>query len=699
LTDEKTLSFDHMGGFNSSRSQTNYPEHEAFRSWNMRLHNSFAKRRLGGTKFNNTQLPGSGNVLGLFDFRYGASGQKFIEVENTVMYTDTGMSRASIKTGLTAGNYGVFESFDNFMWWVNGVDTPLKYDGTTVTNASIANPDVGSFAVAISSAGNLDGTYQYLVTFYVSATGQESQPFPIADAYSSVTVSSKRTYLTYIPISSDSQVTARKIYRTTGTGSLYNARLVTTIEDNTTTVYEDNIADSSLGDLIELNHDPMPTLTKIVKHNDRFFGFTENSSRLYVSRQFNVWYWPQGLIDLSPDQELFYIDIEPDDGEKIKNIESYYEYLIVWKTNSIHIIDGYDFYELSRRKLFGKSGIGCVGKHGAAVAPDGWCYFIDVNGIYRTNLQVLQYREFGDKAEKFFDANNSDSSSIIRGSKIDEAFVHVDNTKPNTHVLFSFATGLSDTNNKTLTFNYLDQEWNEDSGYNAQFWATRTVSGKEYIIRGDDYGYVWTENQMEGDGGSILSTATGGDTYGLIDTEQSATTDVYKGTYIEILTGTGKGQRKRISHNTDTCFACDTCFNPSPDTTSYYTIGGIDGQYYGPFHHYGDAIFTKNLSHIMPKMASNGSYGITMSVLYDFQNIDTAFETQTLAPTSISAWDAGLYDISKWDNTSLSIDMLYAAPNNIHRYSTIGFKHKPAGQGFTVYGYHKVYYLQGLGIR
>jgi hypothetical protein len=102
-------------------------------------------------------------------------------------------------------------------------------------------PEATAPSVAVGAAGVLTGAYNYVVTF-VNANGETS-----AGTTSATTnPSSQQVNLTNIPVSVDSTVTARKIYRTTAGGSTTAMKLVTTIADNSTTTYSDNIADGSL---------------------------------------------------------------------------------------------------------------------------------------------------------------------------------------------------------------------------------------------------------------------------------------------------------------------------------------------------------------------------------------------------------------------------------------------------------------------
>lgn len=102
-------------------------------------------------------------------------------------------------------------------------------------------------ALAGAGAGNVDnGAHFYKVTF-VSPRG-ESDGSPASDG---VTVADKTTNgkvaVTAIPVG-PTGTTARKLYRTVaGDADDGEYLLVATISDNSTTTYEDNVADGSLG--------------------------------------------------------------------------------------------------------------------------------------------------------------------------------------------------------------------------------------------------------------------------------------------------------------------------------------------------------------------------------------------------------------------------------------------------------------------
>jgi hypothetical protein len=111
-----------------------------------------------------------------------------------------------------------------------------------LNSPQINAPDATLVATA-GSAGDLDGTYFYAVTF-VSPDG-ETNYGPLTGP---LMVSAQCVDLSEIPISSDPSVTTRRIYRTSGTPPNNDyVYFLATIADNTTTVFADNIPDGSLG--------------------------------------------------------------------------------------------------------------------------------------------------------------------------------------------------------------------------------------------------------------------------------------------------------------------------------------------------------------------------------------------------------------------------------------------------------------------
>ena len=151
----------------------------------------------------------------------------------------------------TLGNAGL--KLPTWAEWLAAVEfnpgsaTAARMNGNTAYGS--ASDDVylappGALTAALQgSAGNLSaGAYLYQVTL-TNATGETNN----GTSSTAVTVVTPATNgqisLSAIPIGA-AGTTARKVYRTKAGGSTYY--LLTTIADNTTTIFADNIADASL---------------------------------------------------------------------------------------------------------------------------------------------------------------------------------------------------------------------------------------------------------------------------------------------------------------------------------------------------------------------------------------------------------------------------------------------------------------------
>lgn len=110
----------------------------------------------------------------------------------------------------------------------------------TTEDVTIPDPGVPTAPTAADggSAGNPTGTLEYAVTF-ATAGGETA----VGASSNALAVVSRQVDLTDIPLGGPG-TTARKVYRSENGGSF---QLVTTIADNTTTTYTDDVADGSLG--------------------------------------------------------------------------------------------------------------------------------------------------------------------------------------------------------------------------------------------------------------------------------------------------------------------------------------------------------------------------------------------------------------------------------------------------------------------
>lgn len=184
-------------------------------------------------------------------------------------------------------------------------------DGSLTTAAPSTNttgqksaPAAPNAVLAGAGAGNLGtGTYQYKVTFVTasgetegSASGSVAVTTPGSDGQVNVTFTTGPT-----------GVTGRKIYRTLVGGSTF--KLLTTVADNTTTLYLDNIADGSLGATLAESNTTAPNgyFRKIISQDTVGFPSSalDSGDWALITKSF-VWTGSNGII--GPVTKVFLTD-------------------------------------------------------------------------------------------------------------------------------------------------------------------------------------------------------------------------------------------------------------------------------------------------------------------------------------------------------------------------------------------------------
>jgi hypothetical protein len=101
--------------------------------------------------------------------------------------------------------------------------------------------DSGKATAAVGAATGPTGQLRYRVT-YLTENGLESNAGAVSNT---ITVTNQKGSLTGIPVSQDSQVIARRIYRDLNLDSVY--LFVTQIDNNVDTTFTDSVLDASLG--------------------------------------------------------------------------------------------------------------------------------------------------------------------------------------------------------------------------------------------------------------------------------------------------------------------------------------------------------------------------------------------------------------------------------------------------------------------
>lgn len=199
---------------------------------------------------------GIGNAETMVGF-YGGTAYT---LDNTSLVT-IGSAQSVFTAGFRVGT----AQMENHMFIGNGGVTPYKYNGVAFTRHGVPQP-TNTTSFNSNGAGNPNGDYRYKISYVNSASVEGN----VSTASTTFTVVSQTIRLTSLPVAPQSHgVSARRIYRTVAGGSTY--KRVAEINDNTTTLYDDNVADGGLGVDAPTNKDEPPKYSVIVYHQNRLF--------------------------------------------------------------------------------------------------------------------------------------------------------------------------------------------------------------------------------------------------------------------------------------------------------------------------------------------------------------------------------------------------------------------------------------------
>lgn len=232
-----------------------------------------------------------------------------------------------------------------------------------------------------ASADQPNGTYQYYVTF-VSLTGLETNPGPASDPATITPQLGGGLALNDIPISSDPQVWARRIYRIGGT--LGQAYQIAQLGDNTSTgFYLDEMSDldaTELGIVMPTTNDPPPAalglagpyFNYLLAWNDPYHG--------------NRLFWSQNGVALFPGSQPAattgnWVDVgAPDDH--VLAVSLHTSVAVIYKQRSIWRLRGDPVSGVLEQC---SASIGAAGPKAVANAgPKD--YLVSTDGLFRFNL-------------------------------------------------------------------------------------------------------------------------------------------------------------------------------------------------------------------------------------------------------------------------------------------------------------------------
>lgn len=234
-----------------------------------------------------------------------------------------------------------------------------------ITVSTNSNGGVVCYVDLLELAGGfgLQGRYRYHVTYRNTTTGHRSNANPTRVEVS--TVGRRSIALANLPVSADTQVDRREIWRTLGGGSQFF--LAGTVNDNVTTTFTDDVADfdgldssgASVLDDTELptdNGKPPDTIDDALWDGRAMFWLDSAAGQ-----GGRVRYSPLGR----PEADKGFIEVTPN----LVKLALFNGIRYVFSTDYLYRIDGADPY--TSRRVFGIPGCEAVHKHTVVVTPFG----------------------------------------------------------------------------------------------------------------------------------------------------------------------------------------------------------------------------------------------------------------------------------------------------------------------------------------
>jgi hypothetical protein len=478
---------------------------------NVTFENGVIQKEGGATKYNPTAISGSPIIQAGWDWWPTPTTQRMVVTANDgKLYKDSGTATfpTTLKTGLTASVQPMFVEFGleqsgrsrklGLFTGTNPVQV-LAADGTTTTDlGAVAAPGAPVATLAGAGAGNVDnGTHSWKVTF-VTVAG-ETTPSATSNVLNVVDKTTDgKVSVTGIPVG-PLGTTARKLYRTVA-GDTGSYKLVTTLSDNTTTVYEDDTADGSLGanapssntaglQPVDWSGANQPSFGLL--HENRLWGGgnPNDPHRLYFSTVANH----EDFRNTGSGTVSLY----PGEGERLIGAVSFKGLIIAWKYPSgIYAVDTSDTSVANWRTTKISSTVGGVSPLGAVLLENDVLFVEKTSDIH----SVVAVQEYGNVGGQGI-TQSADLLPFLRDNlalgqlSTAQAIYYV--AKREVH--YALAGLGSAVNNRRLVIDLNRAgvgrfRWSERDTCSA-LWLRKDAIGIPRPMAGDNAGFVWHLDQ------------------------------------------------------------------------------------------------------------------------------------------------------------------------------------------------------------
>jgi hypothetical protein len=344
------------GGLDTKFEVSLIPDNESPDCANVVFNNGSVATRQGAIKLN-TNAVSAQTFTGIYTRRANdGTSETMIVWAGTDMFTlntTTFVTVPSAQGIFQVGNRITTAQYQNYMFIGQSGTTAYKWDGTYFTRHGVPAPTATATVASAGVAGALtaSGEYRYKVT-YVNSALVESDVGPVTSTFVISTTSGQNT-VSNIPVAPVSfGVAQRRLYRNANGGTTF--KLVTTIADNSTTSYTDNVADGALGANAPSDNGVPPKYSAIIYHNNRLF-MNDTANPNYV------WYSSLNTPYTVPSNN--FIRVGDNTSDLVKGFGVYENSLIVYCERSIWMVYMYDSTDTNWKPIRVKSPFGSKSPH------------------------------------------------------------------------------------------------------------------------------------------------------------------------------------------------------------------------------------------------------------------------------------------------------------------------------------------------
>lgn len=270
------------------------------------------------------------------------------------------------------------------------------------------------------------------------------------------------------------------------------------------------------------------------------------------------------------------------------------------------------------------------------------------------------------------------------------------NFNKNQYILYYPSTA-STKNDRALVYDLRLKVWQPPvTGRNVSVISNyETTDDITKVTYGDYSGYLYEDDVGTVDGGTTgyNGTVTSGGASSLTDSSAAFDTanDGISGMFVRIYEGTGSGQTKEIVSNTSAVLTLDSAWNIVPDTTSKYTIGGIDGFWRSKDYELTSHDIVKIWRHLRLRLKDSGDNSLTVHLIIDFNSLSRATSTDVSQFAGGFIWGTSKWNESSWGSrgTVRRKISIRSTPtqSNLGAHMAVRFSNTLAGQSFRVSGF------------